>query len=88
MKITDDYIQELSCEKANKSESFLPIVHEEKKKGIFGATKAQIAFYRIENKKLEDLIIKERGKIQFETFSSNEYTVIVPSDKAFNGAKA
>jgi len=79
--ITDEDIYILSCQKADKLENFLPVVHEEKKKGIFGDRRVQIAYYRIENQKLEDLIIKQRGKMQLETFSDKAYAVIVPSEK-------
>ena len=87
-KITDEYINKLACEKSNKVESYLPVVHQEKKKGIFADIKAQIAFYKLENKKLEDLIVKARGKMQFETFSSKEYTVIVPNKNKLDKVKA
>ena len=80
--ITDERINLLTNEKFQKEESFLPVIHEEKIKGIFGSRKAQIAFYRVENKKLEDLIVKERGKIQFETFSSEMYQKIIPTVKS------
>ena len=76
--ITDDYIYELSCKKANASQNFLPVVHQEKSKGVFADRKVQIEFYRLENKKLEDLILKERGKVQLETFSSDPVSIIIP----------
>lgn len=79
--VTDEYIYKLSCQKANKAESFLPVIHQEKPRGIFADRKAQIAFYRVENQKLEDLIVKERGKMQFETFSSKQYEIIKPTEK-------
>lgn len=79
--ITDEYIYRLSCRKANKEEKFLPIVHEEKLSGSFFSRKNQIKFYKIENQKLENLIVKERGKMQFETFSAKPYEIIKPVEK-------
>ena len=79
--ITDDYIYKLSCEKANKAQSYLPIIHKEKREGAFFERRNQINFYKIENQKLEDLIVKERGKMQFETFSSKPYEIIKPVEK-------
>ena len=79
--ITDEYIYRLSCERAIKEDKYLPIVHKEKREGAFFERKNQINFYRIENQKLEDLIVKERGKMQFETFSSKPYEIIKPVEK-------
>ena len=61
------------------------VIHQEKPKGIFGDTKMQTEFYKIENKRLENQIILERGKSQFGTF---EYTgknagVIIPVNISF-----
>ena len=75
--VTDDEIFKLSCEKISKGQAYLPMVHNEKTRGFFGEIRNQVAFYRIENKRLQDLIIKERGKIQLETFSDNLLTPIV-----------
>lgn len=79
--ISEEKINLLTREKIGNEESFLPVIHKEKVKGIFGDRKTQIAFYRIENRKLQDLIIQERGKIQLETFSSELYTTIIPTAK-------
>ena len=69
-KITDEQIQGLAREKiTSEQQSYLPILHQEKTKGFFGETKNQIEFYKIENKKLENQIVLERGKSQFSTFN-------------------
>ena len=79
--ITDEKINLLTNERVQKEESFLPVIHEQKVKGVFGSRRSQIAFYRIENKKLEELIVSQRGKMQFETFSSDLYQKIIPQAK-------
>jgi hypothetical protein len=66
--VTDEKVYELACKKIVGEKSYLPIIHQEKTKGIFGDTKAQTDFYKLENKKLENQIILERGKSQFNTF--------------------
>lgn len=86
-EITDETIYEVSCKKVNCEQSFLPVVHQEKTRGVFADRKVQINFYRIENQKLEDLIIKERGKIQLETFSSKPVSIIIPGTEKNNKNK-
>lgn len=76
--ITDEDIYILSCQKTANEKSYLPIIHQEKVKGIFGEIKTQIDFFRIENKRLQDMIVAERGKIQLETFSGNPIPKIIP----------
>ena len=76
--VSDDDIYRLSCTKIANEKSYLPIIHEEKVKGIFGEIRTQIDFFRIENKRLQDMIITERGKIQLETFSGNPIPKIIP----------
>ena len=66
--VTDENVQDLALKKVAKGQSYLPIIHQEKTKGIFGDIKTQIEFYKIENKRLENQIILERGKSQFGTF--------------------
>ena len=78
--ISDDNIKNLARKKVETGQSYLPIIHQEKTKGIFGDTKMQTEFYKIENKRLENQIILERGKGQFGTY---EYTgkkagIIIP----------
>ena len=48
---------------------------------LFGDIKNQINFYRIENQKLENQIILERGKSQFGTFDYNGKNagIIIPT---------
>ena len=79
---SDEYIYELACKKIDNSQNYLPIIHEEKPKGIFGDIRVQTSFLKLENKKLENEIIIQRGKSQFETFknSLNKKSVIVPVD--------
>ncbi len=69
--ITEESVYKLACKKIEDSQSYLPILHKEKTKGIFADTRVQIEFYKLENSKLENEIILERGKSQFETFSSD-----------------
>lgn len=79
---SDEYIYELACKKIENGQSYLPIIHEEKPKGIFGDIRVQTSFLKLENKKLENEIIIQRGKSQFETFKEkqNKDSVIVPVD--------
>ena len=81
-KITDEQIQGLACNKITCEQSYLPIIHQEKTKGFFGETKNQIEFYKIENKKLENQIILERGKSQFSTFNYNGKNagIVIPTN--------
>lgn len=78
---TDEQIYNLACEKINAGQSFLPIIHQEKPRGIFGDIRTQVNFYKIENQKLENQIILERGKSQFGTFSyaGKNAGVIIPT---------
>ena len=79
--ITDEKIQDLALKKVANGQSYLPIIHKEKPKGIFGDIKTQIEFYKIENKKLENQIILERGKSQFITFDyvGKNAGIIIPT---------
>ena len=78
--ISDEMVYNLACEKITCGQSFLPIIHQEKTKGAFGEIRNQISFYQIENKRLENQIILERGKSQFGTFeyNSKDIGVIIP----------
>lgn len=78
--ITDENIHNLARKKIECSQSYLPVIHQEKPKGIFGDIKMQTEFYKIENKRLENQIILERGKSQFGTFeySGKNAGVIIP----------
>ena len=76
--VSDDEIYKLVCEKVDKNQSYLPIIHKEKSRGIFGDIKVQIDFLKLENKKLQNQIAIERGRSQFETFKSK----IIPLQKA------
>lgn len=77
---TDEAIYELAYTKLSNGQSYLPIIHQEKSKGIFGDIKVQIEFLKLENKKLENQIILSRGKSQLETFSMKKQKpeIIIP----------
>ena len=80
--VTDENVHDLALKKVAKGQSYLPIIHQEKTKGIFGDIKTQIEFYRIENKRLENQIILERGKSQFGTFDyvGKNAGIIIPTN--------
>ncbi len=65
--VSEENIYKLISEKVDNSQTYLPVIHKETK-GIFGDIKVQIDFFKLENKKLQDQIIFERGKSQLETF--------------------
>lgn len=79
-KIADEEIYELAYQKVTKGQTYLPIIHQEKTKGIFGDIKVQIDFLKLENKNLENQIVLSRGKSQFETFSFKKQNpeIIIP----------
>lgn len=80
-EISEEYIYELACKKISDGQSYLPIIHQERTKGIFGDIKVQTEFLKLENMKLQNQIIKSRGKSQFQTFSEQEdkkHQVIIP----------
>lgn len=81
-EVTDEKIQDLARKKVAAGQSYLPIIHQEKAKGIFGDIKTQIEFYKIENKKLENQIILARGKSQFGTFEyvGKNAGIIIPTN--------
>ncbi len=81
-EVTDEKIQDIALKKVASSQSYLPIIHQEKAKGIFGDIKTQIEFYKIENRKLENQIILERGKSQFGTFDyiGKNAGIIIPTN--------
>ena len=77
-EVSDEEIYIMACNKITKGQSYLPVIHKEKNRGIFGDIKIQIQFFKLENQKLEDQIVLERGKSQFETFSNNKF--IIPNN--------
>lgn len=79
-EITDEMAYELAYKKITQGQTYLPVIHKEKNKGIFGDIKVQIDFLKLENKNLENQIILSRGKSQFETFSSKKQNpeIIIP----------
>ena len=80
--VTDENVQDLALKKVANGQSYLQIIHQEKPKGIFGDIKTQIEFYKIENKRLENQIILERGKSQFGTFDyvGKNAGIIIPTN--------
>lgn len=62
----EEEVYKLALEKIENSKNYLPIVHKEKSFGIFGNTKSQIEFLKLENKNIENQIIINRGN-KFET---------------------
>lgn len=68
-KVTKNEVYELAYQKVSNGQSYLPVIHTDAPKGIFGDIKVQTEFLKLENKKLENQIILERGKSQFKTFS-------------------
>ena len=79
---SDEKIYLLACEKVSNGQSFFPVIHKEKTRGIFAETRMQTQFYKIENKKLENQIILERGKSQFGTFEyiGKNAGIIIPTN--------
>lgn len=74
--VSEEDIYKLVSEKVDGSQNYLPIIHTETK-GIFGDIKVQINFLKLENQKLQDQIVMERGRSQFETFKQK----IIPLQK-------
>ena len=62
----EETVYKMALEKIANSKNYLPVVHKEKQFEIFGDTKAQIEFLRLENRNIENQIILERGS-KFET---------------------
>lgn len=81
--VTDEKMYELAAKKVTQGQSYLPVIHKEKTLGsIFGDIKTQIEYFRLENRKLENEIILERGKSQFGTFDyiGKKAGVIIPTN--------
>lgn len=62
----EEEIYKNALNKIANSKNYLPIIHKEKKFEIFGDTKAQIEFLKLENQNIENQIILGRGS-KFET---------------------
>ena len=60
-KISDEKLYELACKKINNGKSYLPVIHKEKPKGIFGNIKVQTEFLKLENEKIKNQIAEARG---------------------------
>ncbi len=62
----EEDIYKLALNKIANSKNYLPVIHQEKRFEIFGDTKAQIEFLKLENRNIENQIVLERGS-KFET---------------------
>lgn len=62
----EEEIYKTALNKIANSKNYLPIIHKEKRFQIFGDTKAQIEFLKLENQNIENQIILGRGS-KFET---------------------
>lgn len=62
----EEKVYKLATEKISNSKNYLPVVHKEKHFDVFGDTKAQIEFLKLENRNIENQIVSERGS-KFET---------------------
>ena len=60
-KISDEKLYELACKKINNGKSYLPVIHKEKPKGIFGNIKVQTEFLKLEYEKIKNQIAEARG---------------------------
>ena len=81
--VTDEKMYELAAQKVTQGQSYLPVIHKERSLGaIFGDTRTQIEYFKLENKKLENEIILERGKSQFGTFDyvGKKAGIIIPTN--------
>ena len=52
----------LATEKISNSKKYLPIIHEEKTNGIYISKRTQAKLLKVENKKIQEQIIAQRGK--------------------------
>lgn len=80
--VSDEDMYALASKKACGGQSYLPVIHKEKAKGIFGDIKTQIEFLKLENVKLQNQIVLERGKSQFGTFDyvGKNAGIIIPTN--------
>ncbi len=62
----EEEVYKMALAKISDSKNYLPIIHQEKNFGIFGDTKAQIEFLKLENRNIENQIVIERGS-KFDT---------------------
>lgn len=62
----EEDVYKMALSKISASKNYLPVIHQEKSFGIFGDTKTQIEFLKLENKNIENQIVAERGS-KFET---------------------
>lgn len=62
----EEEVYKMALTKISNSKNYLPVIHQEKHFGIFGDTKAQIEYLRLENQNIENQIVNERGS-KFDT---------------------
>lgn len=62
----EEDVYKMALNKIANSKNYLPVIHQEKHFDIFGDTKAQIEFLKLENRNIENQIVTERGS-KFET---------------------
>ena len=79
-KISDEEIYQMALDKIVGEQSFLPVIHTERVKGPFCEIRNQIEFYKLENVKLQNEIVLERGKCQVSTFNFHHKVenIIIP----------
>lgn len=74
--IPDEVIYEMACNQISNDQNTLPVVYNAKQKGlIFGSIRNQIAVYKMENAKLMNQIVLERGKNEIGNFSGSQYII-------------
>lgn len=62
----EEEVYKMALTKISNSKNYLPVIHKAKHFEIFGDTKAQIEYLKLENQNIENQIITERGS-KFET---------------------
>ncbi len=62
----EEEIYKMALTKISNSKNYLPIIHKAKHFEIFGDTKAQIEYLKLENQNIENQIVSERGS-KFDT---------------------
>ncbi len=62
----EEEIYKMALTKISNSKNYLPIIHKAKHFEIFGDTKAQIEYLKLENQNIENQIVAERGS-KFDT---------------------
>lgn len=74
--IPDEVIYQIACNQIYNDKDTLPVVYNAKQKGlIFGSIKNQIAVYKMENARLMNQIVLQRGKNEIGNFSCSQYII-------------